>query len=198
MTAKIVRKRRRRNAVRSGLPGPAGSREPNGRLSRRRSAVTARRVESEAEVRAVAVEARMRHTGLPRALAELADAGRPNAGTVHGRMRLREELTADQWTAAEWYLGTRTAYLRAIGAPGRPIEPSEGRSGGEDTAFAKAAIARHDAVVDCLRHASIESRSPIIAAFDAILWRQEEFPHLTGDLRLGLNAVHRAFLAGRR
>lgn len=187
MTAKTQSKKRRRQRRRAG-PG----REPNGRLSRRLSALAARRAESEAEITAVALSARMRHTGLPAALAGAAD-----AGTVHGRLRLCGEITADQFRAAEFFLGVRLAYQRALQVPDRPRQPSEGRGLGDDAEFAKAAIARYDAVMACLRDAGAAQRSPVVAAFDILLFRQQELPHLYGDLRLGLNALHRAFLARR-
>lgn len=182
-------------------------REPNGRHSRKTENVMARR-QQEAEMTAedaksVVIEARVRH-GIPREYADLQDAGRPNAGTIHGMMRINgmqdrndpTGLTDDQFAAAEWFLGKRLAYLRAIGAPGRPHEPSEASgTGGVSIAEANAEWAK---VMRVLQDVTTEHRAPVIAAFDAILVRQSFVPSLVGDLRLGLNAIHRTFLAGQR
>lgn len=165
------------------------------------------------EAMATALDARQRHTGLPRDLVELNEAGKPNAGNVHGMMRLRGiqaeraraplqpgMLSADQWQAAEWYLGKRIAYLRAIDAPGQAVD-------------APATIAEHDperqaewcrkmiaewaSIVACLQEASTLHRSPIVAAFDQMLVRNVYLEHLDGGLRIGLNALHREFLDRR-
>lgn len=194
-------KRRAKNGKRKhwySPPRQAGEREPSGRLSRRAEHVREREEMTEAEAKSVVIEARVRH-GIPRHLADLSDAGRPNAGTVHGIMRLRNELDQDQWSAAEWFLGRRAAYLRAVAAPGRPIEPVEAAVGEDDAAdWARAAIGRYHEVLDCIRDVSSQVRAPVISAFDVILVRQQYLPHLVGDLRIGLNAVHRVFLAGQR
>lgn len=177
-------------------------REPNGRLSRRAADRKDRDAMSADEAKSVVIEARVRH-GIPREYADLQDAGRPNAGTIHGMMRLRgmqgdrtDGLTDDQFAAAEWFLGKRLAYLRAIGAPGRPHEPSEASgTGGVSIAEANAEWAR---VMRVLQDVTTEHRAPVIAAFDAILVRQSFVASRVGDLRLGLNAIHRTFLAGQR
>jgi len=155
-----------------------------------------------AEAKSVVIEARVRH-GIPRELADLADAGRPNAGTIQGRMRLagmagdREQgINADQYAAAEWYIGRHMAYLRAISAPGRPHEPTDGTGqGGVTLAEANEEWRK---VLRVLQAVSTEQRAPVIAAMDTILVRQAFVHTMVGDLRLGLNAIHRTFLAGQR
>lgn len=156
------------------------------------------------EAKSVVIEARVRH-GIPREYADLADAGRPNAGTIHGRMRLagiqgdREQgINADQFAAAEWYIGRHMAYLRLIGAPGRPHEPMEGSGMAGQGVTIPDAIAEWNKVLRVLQDISTEQRAPVIAAMDTILIRQAFVHTMVGDLRLGLNAIHRAFLAGQR
>ena len=172
-----------------------GHREPSGRLSRRIQHVKARTDMTEAEAKSVGIAARIRH-GIPAHLADLSDAGRPNVGTLHGKMHLMGELDRDQWQAAEWYRGARQRWLRAIQAPERVIEASEG-AGGDGVSFREAKEA-WDEIVDCLLEASTQTRAPVIAAFDVLLVREQMVDHMVGDLRVGLNAIHRRFLAGKR
>jgi len=159
------------------------------------------------EAKSVVIEARVRH-GVPRMLADLQDAGRPNPGTLHGKMRLRGMLikgrtdqdpgaiNADQFAAAEWYLGKRLAYLRAIGAERVAYdEPSGIGTGGITITEANDEWRK---VLRVLQDVSTEHRAPIVAAFDTILVRQTFVQSLVGDLRIGLNAIHRTFLAGQR
>lgn len=178
-----------------------GIREPNGRLSRRVVYAREREDMNERDAQSVVIAARMRHTGLPEAAVSLNHAGRPNAGTVHGIMCLRGDLTREQFDAAEWFIGKRAAYLRAIESPNQETGRTEG--GGEfdpdkHAAFCKRAIEDWTAICDCVQTASTEHRSPIMSALDVLLVRGIHVEHLVGDARLGLNAVHRRFLAGRR
>ncbi|MEK9722120.1 MAG: hypothetical protein VW405_01375 [Rhodospirillaceae bacterium] len=178
---------------------------------------------TETEAKAVAIDARQRHTGLPVELCDLGiTTGLPNAGSVHGVMRLkgivaerREQplgpgmLSADQWQAAEWWLGRRAMWLRCIDAPGREtVElPNEAPElVGLDPA-ARARWLREWAhrvrtewadISACLAEAQAAARSPVIAAFDVLLVRNQPVEHMEGDLRIGLNAVHSRFLAGHR
>lgn len=202
-------------------PLPDVPREPNGRPSRRVIHVGERREMTEREAKKVGVEARMRMTGLPADLAGLNQAGMPNAGTAHGVMRLlgieAEKadrplgpgmLSGPQWSAAEWWLGRRANWLRAIDAPGRTTveEPRpdavalDGMSDEERRAALRAGwdkvATEWAAIKACLRDASVEARSSVEAAFDVILVRNCEMPHMVGDLKIGLNALHRRFLGG--
>lgn len=201
MSSKAARRRKRKGkGGRPRLPGI--ERQPNGRPSQKPQARRQRQEMTAAEAKAVVLDARRRHTGLPDALLDLgASPDLPNAGTVHGVMALEGSLTADQWRAAEWYLGLRIAYLRAIDAPGRSIDPVEPAGAGDEAAFAhwcRATIERWTDVLALLAETGREQRCNPKSAFDEILVYQQREPHLEGDLRIGLNAIHRRFLAGRR
>lgn len=207
-------KRRARRGGRPRVPGV--DREPNGRESRRVIHIGEKRELSERKAKAVGIAARVKHTGLPEHLAGLNQAGMPNAGSVHGIMRLVGEaaeqlaerrqqvavlgsgmLSAAEWSAAEWYIGTRVAYLRAIDAPGRKTtERGDGLAVYDPEAQAEWAREMVDlwkSITACLQAEVTRSRRPILAAFDTILVRNEAMPHLEGDLRLGLAALLAAF-----
>jgi len=193
-----VKKRTRRKML-------AGHREPNGRLSRRVVYVNARDVMNAKEAQSVVVAARMRHYGISEDAAAKNVAGSPNAGTVHGRMALDGEkaggISQAQWDAAEWFIGKRGAYLRAIESPNQETGRTEG--GGEfdpdrHAEFCRMARESWSAVCDCIQTASTENRAPLMSALDVFLVRGHHLQHMVGDLRIALNAVHRRFLAGQR
>lgn len=197
MTSKAAKRR----AKRGGRPRLKGARRPDGRLSESRDARRQRQEMTEVEAKAVALDARARHTGLAPELLDLHDAGRPNAGTLHGVMLLRNELTADQWTAAEFYIGRRDAYLRAIDAPGRPMVTGDKASNPDPDAFAafcRKMIDEWAGIIRLIQDLSTEHRSPIQAAFDEMLVKQVYLDHMVGDLRIGLNGIYRAYCDGRK
>jgi hypothetical protein len=182
----------------------AGHREPNGRLSRRILHTKEREEMSMREAQSVAIAARMRHTGLPEAVVSLNVAGRPNAGSVHGVMCLRGEknggISREQWDAAEWWIGKRASWLRAIDAPNQETGASPAGEFDPDrhAQFCKHAIEQWAAITDCIQTASTEARAPLAAALDVFLVRGHHLNHMAGDLRLALNAIQRRFLAQQR
>ena len=178
-----------------------GHREPNGRLSRRVLHTKEREEMTQREAQSVAIAARMRHTGLPEEVVSLNVAGRPNAGTLHGIMCLRGDISREQWDAAEWWIGKRGAWLRAIESPNQETGRTEG--GGQfdpdrHAEFCRMAREIWSAVCDCIQTASTENRAPLMSALDVFLVRGYHLQHMVGDLRIALNAVHRRFLAGQR
>lgn len=177
------------------------AREPNGRPSRRKVHVQEREDMTQREAQSVAIAARMRHTGLGEAVVSINHAGRPNAGTMHGIMCLRGELSREQWDAAEWWIGKRAAWLRAIDTP-RQGTGDTGAGGITDddrhAEWCAIAAATWAAVTACVQAASTDTRQPLAAALDVILARQHYLHHMVGDLRLALNAIARQFLSGQR
>lgn len=191
---------------------PAGPREPNGRPSRRVVDVAEREFNNAEEAKSVVIEARMRHHGLSREDAGRNEAGSPNAGSVHGRMRLagiRAELghlpatepgmlTQPQWLAAEYYISRRLNWLGAIDAPGRHIEHPGITTGEGGDQWREEAVKLWKRIMACLQEASTSNRSPVIAALDHFLARGLHSAHMEGDLRIGLNAIHKQFIEGGR
>ncbi|MGJ4857050.1 hypothetical protein ACN6KF_003034 [Labrys sp. La1] len=178
-------------------------REPNGRASRRKEDIQVHQEMSEREAKSVGLSARMRKTGLPEHLVDgKPETGKPNVGTQQGYLCLMGYIDADQWTAAEWYLHRRNEYLQAVKAPGAQWQRHDEPVSSDPDAYARwceNAKAAWASIRACLQRVSIEARSPVMAAFDHILDRQtERLPHMHGDLRIGLNAISREFLVGRR
>lgn len=184
-----------------------GMREPNGRLSRRIVDRAARNDMTEKEARSVVVEARMKHTGLPEEMVTKGGGGSPDAGTVHGMLRLMNELdkkavagiSYDQWRAAETFLQIRRGYLSSILA--KTGVKGKGQHGAEDSQdyidWCRRAADRWNQLLACIQEVSIRHRSPIMAALDVLLIRQQHLDHMVGDLRIALNAIHRTFLEGQ-
>jgi hypothetical protein len=193
-------------ARRGGKKRKAGiKREANGRASRRLDDVKRSQKlsdeMSEAEAKSVALEARMRHTGLKLELLDLQDAGRPNAGTVHGVLLLRGDITKDQYTAAEWYIGRRCEYFRCQQIPDPDVPRFLGSGHGDEDKYESWVVATKamwSDVLDCIQDASTQSRSPLKSALDTLLARQVMVEHQVGDLRLGLNAITRRFIQTKK
>lgn len=184
-----------------GRKRKATTREPNGRPSRRKIHIQERTEMTEREAKSVALAARARMTGLPEHLIDgKPETGKPNVGTTHGALCLTGQITADQWSAAEWFLHRRNEYLQAIKAPGAQWQQGQ-EAGSDPSAYANWCARAKQAwrgIVACIAEASIETRSPVMAAFDHILERQTPgLHHMLGDLRTGLNAIHRGFLVAR-
>ena len=152
------------------------------------------------EAQSVAIAARMRHTGLPEEVVSLNHAGRPNAGTVHGIMQLRGDISREQWDAAEWFIGKRAAWLRAIESPNQETGASAGGDFDPDrhAEFCRIARAEWAIINDCIQAASTETRSPLMAALDVFLVRNHHAAHMAGDLRIALNVIHRLKSTVRR
>lgn len=158
---------------------------------------------SEREAKAPAIAARMRRTGLSEIYVDgKPETGKPNVGTPQGLLCLQGHITADQFLAAEWYMHRRNEYLQAIKAPGAQWEAlttkGEENEGAHD-AWCNQAVNTWADIRHCLHMATLEVRSPIMSAFEHVLERGGEgLSHMFGDLRVGLNAVHRTFMLARK
>lgn len=188
MASKAAKRRKRVN--RGGRPRKPGKREPSGRPSRKIDDVAARDLEALAPV----LETRSRLTGIPvDRLLDHNHLGAPNAGTAHGILCLKGTISERQWQTAEYYLQARAAWLRAIDAPGNPIDPPEElRVAGDPEAIARwaeAARASWHRIMARLQLASTLHREPVIAAFDVILVRNRILDHLVSALRVGLDEL---------
>jgi hypothetical protein len=174
-------------------------REPNGQASRRKADVAARKLESELDVLSEPLKARARIYGLAEAVFNERRIGEPNANTHHGLLYFQRFIDRTQWNAAGWYLEKRDARLRAICAPGNAIVregPSHDMADSDSYERWVGEITElWLEITDCLQQCSIVHRSPIISAFDVILERGKIIPHMMGDLRYGLNAIDRRFIA---
>lgn len=183
-----------------GRPRKQGiPRDPDGKPSRRYTAEM-----TEREARSVMIAARVRMYGVTEHQAGLNEIGMPNAGNLYGRMRLQGTLSADQWSAAEWYVNKRNAWLRAIQAKGEASGgDGQGTNRGDTDSYVdwvRETIDTWKQVIDCVQDISIETRSPVKAALDMFLKPDGGvyLPHLEGTFKVGLNAIYRRFLQGRR
>jgi hypothetical protein len=187
MTTKAGRKRR------------AGKREPNGQLSRKAEHIQARRSIDEDSAMSVAKAARVR-------VHDVAEehAGTDMAATVIGRLFLKGELEPEQVSAARLIAETYAAYQRAIDSPRPPKAVNIGGASGStppDVTPEQAMEARRrwGTVIGILQVANNAHRgSAIYAACDYVVLRDIELSHLFPDMRLGLNAIVRAYRLGER
>ena len=164
-------------------------REHSGRIDRRWAADQRQKAAME-----TALEARQRIFGLSETQAR-----DPLAGSTIGRMVLHGELSRDQGQMAVKYSEVINAYQRAICAPTGINEPRPDTSGGGDyEAFCERAKSRYDGMMMALRDLSMEQRSAVVfKALDQFITQDNHIPMLVGDLRIGLNRLHRHFVDGQ-
>lgn len=150
--------------------------------------------------RETAVQARMRIWGLSEEDASRSEVGHPNAGTLHGVMFFRGELTLPQWQAAEWYVGKRNAYLRAISAPRQATGNTHAGGILDEDEYAKWCNDARRTWKDIMRVLDDEARfarfkhATSLERFlaDCVYTRS-----MVGDLRMALNLIGRVFLNQR-
>jgi len=187
----------------------AGKREPNGRLSRDKELEKARvtlKVEKEQwETMSVAIEARNRIHKVPLAISR-----DQKAGSVVGRMVMTEELSVAQGDAATRYTEDVDSYRRAISSPRQPgaVDLSfiggGGQGGPDHFGFVMRTKRRYlgerldgrggvmGAIYECQN--SLANRGcNLFAALDYMVLRDQYFSHMTGDLRIALNALSRHY-----
>lgn len=147
--------------------------------------------ETEREATATAKDARVRLYGVPPELAVL-----PEIGTLIGRMYVGNVVTREQFEAARTWLQVRGAMLKAIAAPGTPVEPRDGVGGGYPTgeaheAAVRAATAKYDAIqswlLDTLGHMSLYEE--MREALDVFLLVEQHVPRLVPALMRALDRI---------
>lgn len=177
--------------ARAGRKRKLGVKRVNGRISQRKEDVAARREETALEVTSTAREARMRVFGIA---AE--DTMNPDTATVPGRLKRAKVINAGQLKAAYRYEACVMAYRAVIGVPkaGQGGHPAEFLASEQERY--ERAKARYDGAVAAVLaenaiHANRGCNMP--AALEIIVLRDQDVPHLHGDLRLGLNALAHYF-----
>jgi hypothetical protein len=202
----------------------AGTREPNGQLSRKQAEMAQRRSGfadlAEQEAMSVALEARSRVHAinsefLSRVVVEdgkkrptLEQVTRDQmAGTAVGRYCLCGVITRAQYDAAMAWLKDRAAYLQAV-SPAQGTEPAAvnlnatgGSSNYENVDAARRAMTSYRAAMKAVEEAQYELRraANLFVAMDTILVRDSPLEIMVGNLRSALNALARHYgLDGRR
>jgi hypothetical protein len=153
-----------------------------------------------------AIQTRIRLFGLTEQ-----DARDQKAATYLGRLYLTGALGKDpaaknaMWEAAQELLRFRDAYKRAMKAPDA-LKNSTG-SGGDMEETETYATWCHGAInryVDAMNAITAENAlhanrgANLHAAIDYIVFRNEEWPHMVGDVRIALNAVAHHLTGGRK
>lgn len=179
--------------LRKGRPlMPAVEREPNGRKSRRKSAVMRRTHETEAEVKMVVISARMK-AGLTKSIAE-----RPEAGSVLGRLHI---LFPDRISYAHYQAGIRYGedYSRYYALTGIPYPSARAHDmtrihglGVDKPEAAKKARERINEIGGEIRKVD-QSGRPIASVLRKVCILDEDtgmhMPHMIRFLSNGLDAL---------
>jgi hypothetical protein len=182
----------------------AGTREPNGQLSRKPAE---RKVRDAADVEATewdtmgqALMARNRVHGV-----EPKDLKDQLAGSAVGRLCLKGLITQTQYDAAQAYLSEREEYHQYIQVPRQPgavdLNATKGLATGQENVarvmkVTAAAKETDRALMD--KQIEIGNMGNLFGALNAVLVMDAELDHLLGDLRTALNALARRYgLTGR-
>lgn len=129
------------------------------------------------------------------------DARDQKAATYVGRLSLANRknnadgITEAQYNAAQDYLKAYEAFQRAIKSPDA-LRAGEGAAGGPESEgyadWCHRAVARFEAMQKAIQYEQCLHRNRganMFAALDYLLVRDEQHPHMIGDLRLALNAI---------
>ncbi len=149
----------------------------------------------ERETKSVAEDARMRHYGLSKI-----DAGKQEAATAIGRLRLTGEISPAQYKDAKRYLDVVLAYQQAIGAPRElgsagDLERCGGydaRAGDDPEYIERCAIDRGNMGLArrvLLEVGSLPGNALVPFAVNAWVLEDEESWSTICELRIGLNAL---------
>jgi hypothetical protein len=141
-----------------------------------------------------AIELRMRVFGLTEK-----EARDQKAGTYVGRLCLAglrnstDGVSEAQYDAATAYLEAYANFKRAVKSPDALATGSGGASGVEGPGYeqwCQRAVSKWEGIQKAVyAEQEIHSHANMWAALDYVVGRDQEFPHMIGDLRLALNAV---------
>lgn len=187
------RKAQRLKAKRGRPSLPAAEREANGRKSRRKSAVVLRLVETEKEVKSVAVANRVK-MGM-----SIKEADTQEAGSALGRLHL---LNPDEITKVQYKAGMRMAkdYARYYALTGIPfptikahdVRGVRGHSNVDRPDCARAAANRIMKIEQALGEVDMSGR-PVTSVTKKFCVRDEaegmHLPHMVQYLKRGLTAL---------
>jgi hypothetical protein len=140
-----------------------------------------------------AIATRMRVFGLTEQ-----DARDQKAATYVGRLYLTGQLGKKpysdyMWDAAQSYLTAYEHFQRAVKSPDALRTGVGGGDEGESETYARwcvAAVRKWEGITVAVREEqNLHRGANIYAALDYLVLRNQEFPHMVGDMRIGLNAV---------
>jgi hypothetical protein len=180
--------------AKGGRKRKQGKREPNGQLSRKAEHMQERRAVDEEVAMSTGKKARERVHGVA---AE--HSGTELAGSVIGRLYLAGLIEPEQLNAARLLIDTYASYQRAVDSPRPPKAVNIGGTSGaipadvspENATRARSAWGTITGVIQAANN--VHRGATIYAACDYIVLRDEEQLHLLPSLRLGLNAIARAY-----
>ncbi|WP_152662436.1 hypothetical protein [Devosia soli] len=188
-----------------GKRGPKaqyGTRETNGRLSRKKNDVTKRLTgqldQDEREMLRTGVEARNKMHGL-----KPEDCRDVRAGSFVGRLAMTGEITPQQYEAAKVYLEQYHEMAIAVRSPRQPgaidLNATKGGSGDyENVPKNVAALSAWRAATAAIqdRQNQLKGSGALYAALQYCVLEDQELHHLIGWLREGLNALARHYRIG--
>jgi hypothetical protein len=121
------------------------------------------------------------------------DSAQPEAGSVIGRMKLTGEISADQYEAFIRYNMTIERYRSAMMSP----DSLKTRRGGvmniPDDESDIAAVAAWTSLKNAITAEQRFHRGNLMAPLNFIVSRNEEHPHMVGDLRVVGNVLSRFY-----
>lgn len=182
--------------ARRGPTAQSGTREPNGRLTRRQEKAAERAIDrsdlAERQTLSVGIAARNRVHGVG-----LRNAQDQRAGSFIGRLCMLHMVTKEQYDAALIWLSDAEDYRKAIGPvagrqPGAvDLNALKGRSGYENVPKVIMAMERYREACNAVQAVQNEMRGSValFAALNHIVERDLELHHMVGDCRIALNAL---------
>ncbi len=112
-----------------------------------------------------------------------------------GHRKSTDGISQDQYEAAQAYLEARQNFQKAVKSPNALATGSGGASGAEGAGYdqwCQRAVAKFEAIKLAIQteQGFHENRGAnMFAAVNYLLERDEQIPHMIGDLRLALNAI---------